>query len=318
MQPKPSPPRSLLAQIFITPQERRLRTSWRLAAHTFLFLALLFPLTLPFFLFYFVPEAWLRPFLGNLVDNRLLVVAAPPQLLATFLSVYLARRFIDRRSFSSLGIGWRGFAGRDLLVGILMTIPIMGLIFTLEWALGWLQFSGFAWQTQSLPTILLQILTLLVVFILVGFGEELLFRGYWLKNLTEGLNFIWAVVVSSLAFGLAHAGNDGFNLPALIGLALAGVFFAYSVRQTGSLWLAIGLHIGWNFFEGPIFGFQVSGLKAFRLIEYQVQGPAIWTGGDFGPEAGLVLIPALLLGTLLIALYTHNREVVRDEASGGP
>ena len=315
MQPKPSPPRPLLARIFITTQEPRLRTGWRLAVHTILFLGLLIPLTLPFFLLYLVPETWLRPFLGDLVDNRILLVAAPPQLLATFLSVYLARRLIDRRTFSSLGFG-RRHSGWDLLVGTLMTLPMMGLIFTLEWALGWLQFSGFAWQTQSIPTILLQILTLLIVFVLVGFGEELLFRGYWLKNLTEGLNFIWAVVVSSLAFSIAHAGNDGFNFPALIGLALAGVFFAYSVQRTGSLWLAIGLHIGWNFFEGPIFGFQVSGLKAFRLIEHQVQGPAIWTGGDFGPEAGLILIPALLLGVLLIALYTHNREVVGDAASG--
>lgn len=315
MQPETPNPRSLLAKIFISPHEKRLRSGWRLALHGFLFLNLLLLLSLPFVLLYLIPEAWLRPLLGDLVNNRELLVGAPPQLLAIFLSVFLARRFIDRRSFASLGMRVSHYAGRDLLVGIIISLPMMGIIFTFEWALGWLQIDSFAWQTQSFLSILGQTLFLFGVFVLVGFSEELFFRGYWQKNLTEGLNFHWAAVISSLAFGIAHASNNGFNIAALLGLTLAGLFFVYSVRRSGSLWLAIGLHIGWNFFEGPIFGFQVSGLNAFRLLEHQVQGPEFWTGGAFGPEAGLVLLPGLLLGILLISLYTHARQPVGDTAS---
>ena len=78
MHPEPSPPRSLLAKIFITPQERRLRSGWRLAAHSLLFVGLLLPLSLPFVLLYLIPTDWLRPFLGDLVNNRDLLVGAPP------------------------------------------------------------------------------------------------------------------------------------------------------------------------------------------------------------------------------------------------
>jgi membrane protease YdiL (CAAX protease family) len=315
MQPETPTPRSLLAKIFISPNEKRLRSGWRIALHGLLFINLLLLFSLPFVLLYLIPDAWLRPLLGDLVNNRDLLVGAPPQLLAIFLSVYLARRFIDRRSFASLGMAWEVSAGRDLVAGIVISAPMMAVIFIIQWMLGWLQIDSFAWQTQSVPSILLQTLFLFGIFVLVGFSEELIFRGYWQINLTEGLNFQWAAVISSLAFGIAHAFNAGFNFPALIGLTLAGFFFLFSVRRSGSLWLAIGLHIGWNFFEGPIFGFQVSGLKAFRLLEHQIQGPEIWTGGTFGPEAGLVLLPGLLLGALLIALYTHARQPAGDTGS---
>lgn len=315
MDPDAPAPRSLLTEIFLTPKEKRLRSGWRLGVHGLLTLALLIPLSLPFGLLYLIPAAWLRPFLGDMVDNRVLLVAAPPQLLAIFLSVYLARRFIDRRTLGSLGLAWGRFAGRDLIAGILLAAPMMGVIFFLEWLLGWMQIDGFAWKTISIPSILVQTLTLFGIFVLVGFGEELFFRGYWQANLSEGLNFRWAALIGSATFAIFHGLNPGFNLAALVGLTLAGLFFVFCVRQSGSLWLAIGVHIGWNFFEGPILGFQVSGLEAFRMIEQHVQGPALWTGGDFGPEAGLILLPGLLVGVALVGLYTGSRKPVEDTGS---
>ena len=73
----------------------------------------------------------------------------------------------------------------------------------------------------------------------------------------------------------------------------------------GSLHKWAGL--GWNFFEGVGFGFPVSGLDIYRLTRIEVHGPVLWTGGVFGPEAGLIILPALLLGVLLIHLYTTKR-----------
>jgi hypothetical protein len=66
------------------------------------------------------------------------------------------------------------------------------------------------------------------------------------------------------------------------------------------------LHIGWNFFVGPVFGFPVSGLNTFTLIKHHVSGPSLFTGGPFGPEAGLVLLPGLVVGTLLIHMYSRD------------
>jgi hypothetical protein len=76
------------------------------------------------------------------------------------------------------------------------------------------------------------------------------------------------------------------------------------------LWLPIGLHLGWNFFEGNIFGFPVSGLDTFRLIRHSINGPTWLTGGPFGPEAGLIILPAMALGIWLMIIFTRGRDGV--------
>ena len=96
----------------------------------------------------------------------------------------------------------------------------------------------------------------------------------------------------------------------MAGIFFAGVFLAYGYIRTRQLWLPIGLHLGWNFFEGVGFGFPVAGLAdIYKLIRIQVHGPEIWTGGALGPEAGLIVLPALLLGGFLIYLYTMTPRV---------
>jgi len=82
----------------------------------------------------------------------------------------------------------------------------------------------------------------------------------------------------------------------------------YAYLRTKQLWLSIGIHIGWNFFEGVVFGFPVSGLNVYHLIRITVSGPALWTGGEFGPEAGLIVVPAIIIGIGLIYLYTRSRN----------
>jgi hypothetical protein len=69
------------------------------------------------------------------------------------------------------------------------------------------------------------------------------------------------------------------------------------------------MHFGWNLFEWSVFGFPVSGLEVYKLIQIQITGPEIWTGGKFGPEAGLVIVPVLAIGAITILLFTRNRKV---------
>jgi hypothetical protein len=104
-----------------------------------------------------------------------------------------------------------------------------------------------------------------------------------------------------------HGNNPGTTWASTIGLVLAGLFLAYGYIATRQLWLPIGLHIGWNFFEGTVFGFPVSGLDIYRILRHQVTGPELWTGGAFGPEAGLIVLPALALGAALIYVYSRRR-----------
>ncbi|HNB54277.1 MAG TPA: type II CAAX endopeptidase family protein [Anaerolineales bacterium] len=296
---KTNPP-SFLARIFLTPSERRLRAGWRLLVHGVIFGVLMLVLGggLGLLLYFSGNEALLT---NQLVNQAIF-------LLALTLATYIARRFIDRRSFVSLGLAWNVQAVRDLVVGILIPAVIMGAIFLVEWAVGWLEFRGFAWEFGPSSTVAITVPLMFLVFVLVGWNEELLSRGYWLQNMAEGVNLPFGVALSSLIFGLLHLGNPNATWIAALGVALAGVFLAYGYLRTRQLWLSIGLHIGWNFFENTVFGFPVSGLDTLGLLFHTNTGPELITGGAFGPEAGLIVIPGMLLGAVLIYLYTRNRS----------
>jgi membrane protease YdiL (CAAX protease family) len=224
-------------------------------------------------------------------------------------SVYISRRWLDRRSFSSLGLRWDRTALKDIGVGFLIAGVLTGTMFLIEWAGGWLEFQGVSWQVEPASQVIAGMLVMFVVFIAVSWQEELLHRGYWLQNVEEGASLLWGVLVSSAFFSLTHLANPNFTAAAVLGLFAGGVFLAYGYTRTRQLWLPIGLHTGWNFFEGPVFGFQVSGITGTpTLIRQSVSGPEWITGGLFGPEAGLVLLPGLLVGALLVNRYTRNRD----------
>jgi CAAX protease family protein len=300
-----------MAQLFLNQNERRLRSGWRLGIQFVLlitiFLSVLLPFTIVTAVLPFFSPGLFGAFEANF-DAVTLFIVFGAEAIAVTLSVFLARRFVDRCSLASLGLWWNSRARRDLLTGFLFAGVMIALVFLIEMSAGWLVVDDFAWSSFSAGRILFQLLLLFIGFVLVGWTEELLFRGYWLQNLGDGLNWTLGILISSALFALAHIGNEGFSPAAIVGLFLAGVFFAFSLFRSGSLWLPIGLHIGWNFFEGPVFGFQVSGLEAFRLTQQTGKGPDIMIGAAFGPEAGLVLLPALGLGVLLVYLYTRRRE----------
>ena len=234
---------------------------------------------------------------------------AASMCLCTTLSVWLARRFIDRRSFASLGVVRDGDTGRDLCLGVLVAALIQSALFGVEWAAGWLHVAGFGWSAQPIAQVLPSVAAIGLVFATVAWYEELLARGYWLLNMSEGLNRPLAVLLSSSAFALGHIGNPNVTWVAIVALLGPGLLFAWAVIRTGRLWLAIGLHFGWNLFEGSVFGFPVSGLATVTLIQTTVDGPTLWTGGEFGPEAGLVVLPALAAGAFAIGLATRGRAV---------
>ncbi len=289
---QPPARRSILAVIFISPNEPRLRAGWRLLAQT----ALMLPFTCLSLVILLIRESF------SFAVELLLLQGVG--LFSITLSVFLARRFIDRRSFTSLGLRLDRQALADTAAGLLMAALMMGLLALLLWAAGWLSPPGFSWQFA--PNAAGQVALWLAIFVITGWNEELLSRGYHLQNLRDGLNLPWAVLLSSAVFGVAHIINPNASWVAVANITLAGIFFAFAYWRTQSLWLPIGLHIGWNFLLGVVFGFPVSGITTYRLANPEIIGPQAWTGGSFGPEAGLVILPILLFGALLVYGYTHR------------
>jgi membrane protease YdiL (CAAX protease family) len=294
-------PQPLFTRIFISPGEFRLRAGWRLVVHFILLLTCLVVMALVAIPIFLIAGGRAE---GIKITNQLIALGS------ITLSVFLARRYVDRRSFRSLGLALNAQTWRDLLFGIGLGGVIMSGVFTISLMAGWLSIEGLAWDTLPLVRVIGSLLFELAIFIAVGWGEELVSRGYWLQNLEEGLNLDWAMFISTAVFALFHAANPGFSWVALIGLLIAGYLMALAYVWSRRLWLPIGIHIGWNFFQGPIFGFKVSGTDSFHLIMHSTKGPTLWTGGAFGPEAGLVLLPAVMLGAVLLWWYTRNRETI--------
>ena len=296
--------RSLPAVIFVSPSEPRLRAGWRLILQIVLQSVTLLIVGLVLF-------AGMQRVINISTasfSSTGMVVTQIAELIAVTLSIFVARRLLDRRSFVSLGLqpGRRSIV--DLAVGIGITFLMMGLIFAMEWMLGWLDLTGFAWQVQPVGGVALTVVIFLIVCLLIGWNEELMSRGYHLQTLSSGMTLNWGWILSSSIFGLLHLANPHANWSALAGIVLVGLFLGYAYIRSGQLWLSIGLHTGWNFFEGVVFGFPVSGLPFYHLTHISVSGPGLWTGGDFGPEAGLVLVPALAMGFGLIYAYTRQAE----------
>jgi hypothetical protein len=284
----------IFRNVFVNPVEQRLRSGWRVLMQ-FILLLLLTSVLASLFL----GLVSLSPELGLLSDFTFV------GFVGTTLSIIIARRWLDHKSMRSLGLDLDSEVAKDVFSGIVIAGIVMAVIFFAEWALGWLDFRGFAQTTNNLD-LFMGLGYWALAFLLVGFYEELFSRGYMLQNLAEGMGAAWAVFISSAIFGLLHLGNPGASWASTLGILGAGYFLAYGYLRTKQLWLSIGLHIGWNFFEGPIFGFPVSGLETVRLIDHQVTGPVFLTGGEFGPEAGLIVFPGMLLGALLIRLYTRG------------
>lgn len=298
--------RSLLESIFLSPDEPRLRAGWRLLLQTILmvFLGGCLSIVLGGILLLLDPSILAGT--GN-VSPLAMLLSIIAEGFAVTVSVFLARRFLDKRSIESLGLKLNTWTLIDILTGIGITFLQMGLIYLLMSGLGWITFQGFAWQFDPIGLVLRNTLLFFIIFILVGWTEELLCRGYQLQTIASGTNLLWGVLLSSAIFGILHIFNPGANFASTLGIFLAGLFFAYAYVRTRQLWLPIGMHLGWNFFEGVGFGFPVSGLDIYPLTRIQVHGPELWTGGRFGPEAGLIVIPALLLGVLLVYLYSRKR-----------
>lgn len=220
---------------------------------------------------------------------------------------------IEKKPLSAMGYRLNGRWAGELGLGVLGGAAIMLITALLAMGAG-----GFHWVKGAADFHALALGALL--FILVGFNEETLFRGYYFQRAVDGLGDTGGLLVGGAIFGLAHAGNPGMHgatlLWALVNIALAGILLGLCYLKTRSLALPIGVHIGWNFTQGNILGFGVSGTTdAQGLLTPVFHGKAEWiTGGAFGLEASLPCV--IVCGAAILALlYWKGRAVSVDPST---
>ncbi|WOV87774.1 CPBP family intramembrane metalloprotease [Sporosarcina oncorhynchi] len=212
-------------------------------------------------------------------------------------------KFMNKRTLKELG--FRGPL-KDLGFGLLLGALSIFIIFVLLYVTGNIELLN----TFSTPEFSIYTITFLILFILVGFFEEMFFRGYVMSTMANRGNSRWLMyVVSAIIFSLAHGMNPNVSILGLVNIALVGVLFAYMFIATNSLWLPIGYHITWNYFQGNVFGFAVSGLSPHGIYNVSVEGGNdLLTGGAFGLEGGLLATLLIVLGYFATRFYAKNRK----------
>jgi len=226
------------------------------------------------------------------------------------LAVFIARRFFDKKSFVSLGLKLDGTAATDTLIGIAISALVMAGMFALLLSLGLIEFHGLSWWSDDIgsrfkPTKMLVIGIVFAKLAIVAWWEELVMRGYVFRNLIAGVGLTWAIVLSSLIFGFTHALNPNATLLSSVLIAIITPQLIYAYLRTGQLWMPIGLHLGWNFFQASIFGFAASGQDSPSLIQQSPIGPEWLSGGAFGAEGSILIVPATALSCVLIHYWVR-------------
>ena len=236
-------------------------------------------------------------------------VVALFSLIGTFTLIGIFRRFIDKESFQSMGFYSKGYP-KETILGLGLGAVMISAGFAILVFIQEIQWTG-------TNVVLANILSGICLFLFVAFSEELLLRGYILNNLMKSMHRMVALLISSIFFSLLHILNPDFSWFTFLNILLAGILLGLPYIYTKSLWLPIALHFSWNFFQGTIFGFNVSGQTTYSLFTQARAADSIWNGGKFGFEGSALSVIFQLIAILGLWLYYSKKEdrSIKEEAA---
>ena len=237
----------------------------------------------------------------------ILVQAAMAVFASAAVANGLSLRIYERGGISDVGLGWRPGSLRNLGIGLsgglLSALAVTGL----PVVVGMATVSQDPERSFSMPSLLF--VSMVMVFGAVG--EELLFHGYAFQLLMRRIGAFSTLLPVGVLFAAAHANNLSASWISFFNTFLWGVFLGLCFLRSGDLWLPIGVHFGWNW-ALPLLGTNVSGFKMVTtglLMKWNV-GP-LWSGGDYGPEAGL--LTTLVLPVLGWCLFKAPINTMRPQ-----
>lgn len=223
------------------------------------------------------------------------------------LLVFFRVKVIEKRSFSSIGFNKNNWLKKYSL-GFLIGLAMMSIIVLILFPFGYITVEKNPIQPVGISAIA-SVLVILFGWIIQGATEEIVTRGWLLNVLSTKYNIGVGLLISSTLFGLMHLTNPNVNYIAVINIILVGLFYGLYVIKTNDLWAVCGMHSAWNFAQGNIFGFKVSGLDVSvgSLIDLNLVGSDFVTGGIFGPEAGITAT-FILLASIGILLFIDKKR----------
>jgi membrane protease YdiL (CAAX protease family) len=235
-------------------------------------------------------------------DDLFIALSGIMQNVAMIVVVIVFWKVFDKKPFADMGLSSFRQGSRDLVYGLVLgavTISVVFVVFLL---------SGQIIVVNDFlnPNFSWALLIDLVLMIFVGFGEEMFSRGYCMSVLRRS-NVFLIFIVPNLIFALLHISNQHFSFLPLINIFLVGALFSLMFFRRGNIWMPIGYHITWNYFQGSVFGLPVSGNDLNGLYTSKLLSENIFNGGGFGPEGGLLVTFVMVISIALFYLLSRKK-----------
>ena len=239
-------------------------------------------------------------------DSPVMLILTAFQVMGSFLALWLATKFIDRKPLMSIGLSVKDKAN-EMLIGLGFALAFIGGLFLVLWLVGAINITGYVGFKPG-------VFIVSMMLFMAAFDEELIFRGYILNNMMDSTSNRWvALAGSSLLFALLHSGNPRVwsTWVPMTELFAAGFILGISYTFTKNLWFPTFFHFGWNFFQG-LFGFEISGINvdSWKMISHENTGnvPDIVSGGAFGIEGSVITLSCTIICTYLIFKYYNELD----------
>jgi len=233
--------------------------------------------------------------LPNLVNESVLLISV--------LGIAAAMLYFgEDLKLSSLGLSRKGRTG-DFFMGFVVAALVMGIGFYVLLKMGQIGIVRVRFQST-------EFVLCLVLYLVVAFAEEMSIRGYILgRMLRTNMNKYWALIISALIFSMMHVFNSHVAFIPLFNIFLAGLLLGGTYIYTKNLWYPISLHLFWNFIQGPVLGFQVSGKENFlSVIKIKRPSDTLLNGGSFGFEGSIVCTLLLIVFIVLTIWIMENKQ----------
>ena len=228
-------------------------------------------------------------------------------MIGAFGLIAIYRKYIDKESFFDMGFSIKNRLF-DLLLGIATGIVLISIGFIFLIATGSLEIIeidlNIKWFIGSM-----------LLMMLVSLHEEVIVRGYLLNSLMAVSNKYFALLLSSVLFGAMHLMNPNISAISFVNIVLAGFLLGISYLHSKNLWFPMGLHFSWNFFQGPVLGFEVSGQKMESLITQKISGNELITGGEFGFEGSLIATILMVLTIIILNWFFDRKETISKKVT---
>jgi membrane protease YdiL (CAAX protease family) len=220
--------------------------------------------------------------------------------LGTFFILYLFMRFIDKEPF--VNIGFFKKINKEFYIGTLISFFLVSSVFIALLFLEEMSISGFELFFKDF-------LLTIILCLLVSITEEAVMRGYVLRNLLKSFNPLIALFTSSFVFSILHFFNPNIDFIGFFNIWLGGLLLGFCYIISKKIWLSIGLHFGWNFFQS-FYGFKVSGIDISTFLKIKIQKNNILNGGEFGIEGSVIMTFFLSLFILYLFYKIKDNEIV--------